>query len=188
MNKIYLQITEYIPKFREQALRFTNDKNEVDEVVQETLLFFLQMNSETLKKIYTTDGIKGIVSYGCIMIKRSLTCKNNKYYYKIKKYYTRISSIYDQDLNSDDHKNIRKSLDNLPENLDQDNFIKLEKIDKALDQMYWYDREIFKLYYYEKNTLDSLAAKTKISRNSLFTTIKKVKTALKNSLNECKEK
>ena len=33
-------------------------------------------------------------------------------------------------------------------------------------------------------TLDSLAAKTRISRNSLFTTIDKVRTILKKELNE----
>ena len=59
---------------------------------------------------------------------------------------------------------------------------KLELIDKELDKIYWYDREIFKLYY-SGNTLDSLAAKTRISRNSLFTTIDKVRTILKKELN-----
>ena len=50
--------------------------------------------------------------------------------------------------------------------------------------MYWYDREIFKLYYYEKNTLDSLAEKTGISRNSLYTTIDKVRKELIELFNE----
>ena len=58
-------------------------------------------------------------------------------------------------------------------------------IDVELDKLdSWYDRELFKLYYYEGNTLDSLAAKTKISRNSLFTTIDKVREILKKELNE----
>ena len=58
-----------------------------------------------------------------------------------------------------------------------------EKIDKVLDGLeYWYDREIFKLYYYKGNTLDSLAKKTGISRNSLFTTIDKVRTKIKEEI------
>ena len=62
---------------------------------------------------------------------------------------------------------------------------KLEKIDVVLDNLEsWYDRELFKLYYYEGNTLDSLAAKTKISRNSLFTTIDKVRTIIKEEVDE----
>jgi DNA-binding transcriptional regulator LsrR (DeoR family) len=40
------------------------------------------------------------------------------------------------------------------------------------------------LYYYEGNTLDSLAEKTGISRNSVFTTIDKVRKELKKILNE----
>ena len=50
--------------------------------------------------------------------------------------------------------------------------------------MFWYDRDVFKLYYYEGNTLDSLAQKTKISRNSLFITIDKVRTKLKEILDD----
>jgi len=57
-------------------------------------------------------------------------------------------------------------------------------IDNEIDKLYWYDKELFKLYYYEGNTLDSLAEKTKISRNSLFTTIDKVRNILKKKLNE----
>lgn len=190
MNKIYIKISDQLHKFREQAYRFTADKNEVDEVVQETVLYFLQMNQKTLKKIYDTDGIKAVVSYGCIMIKRSLTCRNNQYYYKLNKYYTKINSIYNTsstksvnpDMSLDSFK--YKSLDNLEDVIVIDDYVKLEKIDKELDNMYWYDREIFKLYFYEGNTLDSLAHKTKISRNSLFTTIKKVKMKLKEILNE----
>jgi predicted DNA-binding protein YlxM (UPF0122 family) len=70
------------------------------------------------------------------------------------------------------------------EKVDHENLNKLEKIDCVLDTLHWYDAELFKLYYYEGNTLDSLAAKTKISRNSLFTTIDKVRTIIKNELDE----
>ena len=61
---------------------------------------------------------------------------------------------------------------------------KLEQIDCILDTLNWYDRELFKLYYYEGNTLDSIAAKTRISRNSIFTTIDKVRDIIKKELNE----
>ena len=61
---------------------------------------------------------------------------------------------------------------------------KLQQIDDAISSLHWYDAEIFKLYYEDNNTLDSLAEKTKISRNSLFTTIDKVREILKKKLNE----
>ena len=66
---------------------------------------------------------------------------------------------------------------------EDDNLLK-QKIDKALDSFYWYDRDVFKLYYYEGHTLTGLAKKTGISRNSLFTTIDKVREQLKELLDE----
>ena len=58
-----------------------------------------------------------------------------------------------------------------------------EKLDTELDKIYWYDKQIYYLYY-EGETLDSLAKKTGISRNSLFTTIDNVRKYLKKKLNE----
>lgn len=189
MNDIYKEITGKEHKFREVAFRFTTDKNEVDEVVQELFLYFLQMNTETLTKMYNTDGIIGVTRYGCMIVKRNLTCKNNKYYYKIKKYYNHFSSVIfeNENQNKDEDPNYSLRIENIANNLEADNYVDLEIIDKELDKMYWYDRDIFKLYYYENNTLDSLAEKTKISRNSLFTTIKKVRTELKQIIDERKE-
>ena len=60
----------------------------------------------------------------------------------------------------------------------------VELIEKELNKLCWYDKKIFELYYGESNTLDSLAKKTGISRNSLFTTIDKVREILKKELND----
>ena len=81
-----------------------------------------------------------------------------------------------------------KNIANIPnEKVDNYQWTKLEEIDKALEdsELTWYDKKIFELYYYDEgNTLDSLAKKTRISRNSLFTTIDKVRTILKKKLND----
>ena len=97
--------------------------------------------------------------------------------------YNSSTTISDTDFSGNG--NYYKNISNLPNEEVDYQWTKLEQIDKALDGLdSWYDRELFKLYYYEGNTLDSLAAKTKISRNSLFTTIDKVRTILKKELNE----
>jgi RNA polymerase sigma factor (sigma-70 family) len=76
-----------------------------------------------------------------------------------------------------------KNISNIPnQEVDNTQLNKLEKIDKVLDTLSWYDRELFKLYYYEGNTLDKLATKTRISRNSLFSTIDKVRQLLRKKL------
>ena len=64
-----------------------------------------------------------------------------------------------------------------------------ELIESLLDELYWYDREMFKLYHFgeingKRYTLQSLADKTGISRRSIFTTIKNVKTYIKKRINE----
>ena len=187
MKKIYKIIADLRKDFVKMTYGLTNDKNEVDEVVQELMLYFLQMNPETLKGIYDKDGEKGLIKYGAVVIKRSLHSKNSPYYYKYRKYYTQLDSIASDityDITENGELTNPKNLYNIPNEVNEYKYKKLEQIDKELDCIYWYDRELFKLYYYETNTLDSLAKKTGISRNSLFITIDNVRKLLKEKLNE----
>ena len=194
MNDIYIEISKLTDKFRTMAYGITTDENKIHEAVQELMLYFLSMNPEVLRGIYDKDGIDGVTRYGAVALRRALTSKRSNFYYKYEKYYTHIDgSIYNctKTYSNDNIDYVNSNIDskylyNLPnEKIDNEQLNKLEKIDVELDKLdSWYDRELFKLYYYEGNTLDSLAAKTKISRNSLFTTIDKVRDILKNKLNE----
>jgi len=191
MTDIYIEISKLTDKFRTMAYGLTTDENKINEAVQELMLYFLQMNPETLKSIYDKDGVLGITRYGAVALRRALTSTRSNFYYKYEKYYTHIdrfshncSTTFSNDEVAHNFAN-NKNISNIP-NKEADNYKinKLEEIDKSLDKLdSWYDREIFKLYY-SGETLDSLAAKTKISRNSLFTTIHKVKEIIKNDLNE----
>jgi len=188
MTEIYIEISKLSDKFRTMAYGLTTDENEVNEAVQELMLYFLQMNPETLKAIYDKDGILGITRYGAVALRRALTSPRSNYYYKYKKYYTHIDSLtsavtYNEMETGETIPS--KHLYNLPNELTDDyQWTSLEQIDKALESFSWYDTKVFQLYYHENNTLDSLAKKTGISRNSLFTTIDKVRVQLKNKLNE----
>ena len=192
MTEIYIEISKLTDKFRRMAYGLTTDENKVNEAVQELMLYLLQANPETIKKIYDNDGLEGITRYGAVALRRALRSKRSNFYYKYEKYYTHIDSFHSNitqsssNLDFECNTNIYKNLSNIPnEEVDTYKIDKLELIDKQLDKLdSWYDRELFKLYYYEGNTLDSLAAKTKISRNSLFTTIDKVRTILKKELDE----
>ena len=182
MNKIYKIIADLRPRFVELARNYTTDENEIQNSVQELMLYFMTMNNNTLKKVYENDKEKGLLKYGNVVLKRSLTSSYSRYYYKYKKYYENIKNI-PHITTITKHKN--KSLSNYPELLeDYPKWEKLESIDKALQDIYWYDSKVFQLYYYEGNTLDSLAKKTGISRNSLFSTIDKVRDILKEKLND----
>ena len=188
MNKIYIIISELSDKFTKMCYGITTNKTDIDEAVQELMLYFLQMNPETLKAIYDKDGEKVIIRYGAVVLKRALTSPRSPFYYKYEKYYTHIdSACYSASTtfsNDDVAFNIanNKNISNIPnEKVDNYQWEKLEQIDKVLDTLHWYDRELFKLYY-SGETLDSLAEKTRISRNSLFTTIDKVRQILKKEL------
>ena len=189
MTEIYLEISKLTDKFRTMAYGLTSDENEVNESVQELMYYFLNMNPKTLSDIWDKDKSQGIIRYGAVALRRALTSPRSNYYYKYKKYYTHIDSLtsavtYNEIETGETIPS--KHLYNLPNELTDDYvWTSLEKIDVALeDNFSWYDKKVFELYYYEGNTLSSLAAKTGISRNSLYTTIDKVRTELKYKLSE----
>jgi len=181
MTEIYAEISKLSSFFRNMCYGITQDEEAINDACQELFLYFLQMNPETLKNIYEKDGLKGIKGYGAVVLRRSLTSVRSPFYYKYKKYYTNLVGVY---MVSTSQNAFHNSIYNLPEEI-EDNYKweKLEEIDKVLDKQTWYDKKIFELYY-SGETLDSLAKKTGISRNSLFTTIDKVREILKKELNE----
>ena len=188
MNKIYLEISKLSDKFREMCYGLTKDKEQIDDAVQECMLYFLQMNPDTLKKIYEKDGLDGITRYGAVVLRRALTSTRSPFYYQYKKYYTHIDSFTSSvtyDVIETGEVIPTKHLYNIAEEPAVKNleFEKLDKIDLVLNDLYWYDRKVFQLYY-SGETLDSLAKKTGISRNSLFTTIDKVRAILKKELTD----
>ncbi len=187
MNKIYIEISKLNDKFKEIAERYTKDKTKINDGVQELFMYFLQMNPDRLKKIYDKDGIIGIQKYGAVALRRFYTSKKSSFYYKYSKYYKNLATTYVTNSTYEKHQqiNYNKSIYNIEDKKeDTYQWEKLQQIDDAIANLHWYDAEIFKLYYEDNNTLDSLAEKTKISRNSLFTTIDKVREILKKKLNE----
>ena len=180
MNKIYQEISNLSSKFREMCYGLTQDEEAINDAVQELMLYYLQqMNPETLKGIWEKDGQEGLIRYGAVVLRRSLTSARSPFYYKYKKYYTHIQNFYETNVTEGNHKNLY----NMPEVVEEYKWTKLEEIDKVLDKQTWYDKKVFELYY-SGETLDSLASKTGISRNSLFTTIDKVREILKKELND----
>ena len=179
MTEIYAEISKLSSKFREMCYGLTQDEEAINDAVQELMLYYLQMNPETLKGIWEKDGQDGLIRYGAVVLRRSLTSARSPFYYKYNKYYTHINNYYETNV-TQGH---TKSIYNIPEVIEEYKWTKLEEIDLILDKQTWYDKKIFELYY-SGETLDSLAKKTVISRNSLFTTIDKVREILKKELNE----
>jgi len=170
MNNIQKILADERIRLEEMCRLYETDTNRIDDIIQETYLVLLEMNQDMLNKIYNTDGINGLMKYCHIIIRRFCCYTKNKFYYKYNKYYERVSTT--QDLSKITY---RETDSTVTEKM-------LTELDNAVEGLYWYDREVLKLYYYEGHTLDSLAKKTGISRNSLFNTIDKVRKELKEVL------
>ena len=52
MTEIYLEISKLSDKFRTMCYGLTTDKEQIDDAVQELMMYFMQMNPETLKNIW----------------------------------------------------------------------------------------------------------------------------------------
>jgi|TARA_R110000803_G_scaffold197734_2_gene261344 RNA polymerase sigma factor (sigma-70 family) len=190
MTDVYLKISQLSKWYKKICFGLTKDEEAINDAVQELMLYFLSMNPDTLLNIYLKDGELGLKKYGAVVLKRSLTSVRSNYYYKYRKYYKNLvgqtlsttSSSYDK-VQNDFHKSIY-NLPQIDEVEDNSTWEKLEKIDLILDTLHWYDKKLFELYYTEKTTLDSLAKKTGISRNSIFTTLQKVRWIIKDKIKD----
>ena len=140
MNKIYQEISNLSSKFREMCYGLTQDEESINDAVQELMLYYLQMNPETLKGIWEKDGQEGLIRYGAVVLRRSLTSARSPFYYKYKKYYTHISKYYETNVTDN-----LKSIYNMPEVVEEYKWTKLEEIDQVLDKQTWYDKKVFEL-------------------------------------------
>lgn len=60
----------------------------------------------------------------------------------------------------------------------------LNKINEEIDSWHWYDSMLFKEYVSSGKSIRTLAKETKISRDSIFQTLKNCKTRIKNAIGE----
>jgi len=95
--------------------------------------------------------------------------KTSRYYYKYKKYYEYHTTTTIESITS--------SVDNTEYTIKDKKEVeeRLEWIEDKLKDCYWFDSEVFKVYYLEEHSLNSMAKATKINRNTLFKAINNVK-------------
>lgn len=81
---------------------------------------------------------------------------------------------------------IRRQSDNLLHTEDYDHELDqtLEIIESEIDGWYWYDKELFKIYFNDGLSIRKLSAKSHISASSIFNTLKNGKTKIKRRLKE----
>ena len=101
--------------------------------------------------------------------------KTSRYYYKYKKYYEYHTTQTIESLSADKSKSTKKKKEEIE--------VKLEWIEEKLNDLYWFDAEVFKLYYRENFSLSEMAKATKINKNTLYKAIRNVKNYLINEKN-----
>ena len=98
--------------------------------------------------------------------------KTSRYYYKYNKYYEYHTTTTIESISADNVDYTIKEKELVEERLDW--------IEEKLKDVYWFDAQVFKVYYLEEHSLNSMAKATKINRNTLFKAISNVKKYLIN--------
>ena len=98
--------------------------------------------------------------------------KTSRYYYKYRKYYeyhvSGIIEIISPDITLK-HTEEKKEVEE-----------QLQWVEEKLKDLYWIDAELFRIYYRDSHSLNSLAKATRISRATIYKAINNVKNYLKN--------
>lgn len=127
------------------------------------------------------DRIKEIIKNGDMrwyiirIMVNQFHSKTSRYYYKYKKYYEYHTTTTIECLSADNTEyNIKEK---------QEVEDRLEWVEEKLKDLYWFDAEVFRIYYAENHSLNSMQKATKINRNTLHKAITNVKKYLLNEKN-----
>ena len=93
--------------------------------------------------------------------------KTSRYYYKYNKYYEYHTTSTIEGITADNTEYTIKDKIEIEK--------RLEWVEEKLKDCYWFDSEVFRVYYLEEHSLNSMAKATKINRNTLFKAINNVK-------------
>jgi hypothetical protein len=93
--------------------------------------------------------------------------KTSRYYYKYNKYYEYHTTTTIESITADNTEYTIKDKKEVEE--------RLEWVEDKLKDCYWFDSQVFKVYFLEEHSLNSMAKATKINRNTLFKAINNVK-------------
>jgi predicted DNA-binding protein YlxM (UPF0122 family) len=133
-----------------------------------------------IEELYKCDQIrlreiiekKQMTFYAVRVMINQYHSKTSRYYYKYKKYYEYHTAQTIECISADKSKSNKKKKEEIE--------VKLDWIEEKLKDLYWFDAEVFKLYYRENFSLSEMAKATKINKNTLYKAIRNVKNYLIN--------
>ena len=133
-----------------------------------------------IEELYKCDQIrlreiienKQMTFYSVRVMMNQYHSNTSRYYYKYKKYYEYHTTQTIESISIDNYKSTKKQK--------EEDEIKLKWIEEKLKDLYWFDVEVFKLYYRENFSLSEMEKATKINKNTLYKAIRNVKNYLIN--------
>ena len=162
-------LTDNYDKLKDISYNITNGKGE-------DLLSFV------IEEIYKCDQIRlreiiekdQMTFYVVRIMLNQYHSKTSRYYYKYDKYYEYHTTTTIESITADNTEYTIKDKKEVEE--------RLEWIEEKLKDLYWFDAEIFRIYYREGFSLNQMAKETKISRATIYKAVKNVKNYLINEL------
>lgn len=141
-----------------------------EDLAHEVILMVLESDREKMAKIVSKNQMRFWVIRLCINNYRSVT---SRYHYKYRK-------PKERHRNATEH---LKHIHNL-DDIDQKRFNEkvLEFIELKLQNVQWFEKNCFAIYYGDEHSLNSMAKETGISRNTLYRAICDVRNYLKDEI------
>ena len=161
-------LIENYDKLKDIALNIAGIK-EYEELLHFVIEELYKCDQIRLKEIIEKNQM---TFYAVRVMMNQFHSNTSRYYYKYKKYYEYHTTQTIESISADKFKSTKKQKEEVE--------VKLDWIEEKLQDLYWFDAELFRIYFRESHSLNSLAAATKISRATIYKAISNVKTYLKN--------
>ena len=172
MSKLDKYLSKNYKKLKEVSDKITSCKHaDSDDLLHDTILALYDSNEEKINKLIDKNEL--IFWIARIMVNQYHS-KTSRYYYKYDKYYEYHTCTTIENITADNTEYTIKDKKEVEE--------KLEWIEEKLKDLYWFDAEIFRIYYREGFSLNQMAKETKISRATIYKAVKNVKNYLINEL------
>ncbi len=141
-----------------------------EDLAHEVIVMVLEANRDKMRVIVEKNQMRFWIIRLCINNYRSST---SRYHYKYRKPTER-------------HKQAAEHLNHLHKLNDIDqkkwNEVLLNFIEDKLDDVDWFEKNCFAIYYGDKHSLNSMAKETGISRNTLYRAIRDVRNYIQNEI------
>ncbi len=160
-------LAENYNKLKDVSYNITNGKGE--DLLSFVILELYKCDQEKLTEIIERNQM---TFYVVRIMLNQYHSKTSRFYYKYHKYYEYHTTTTIESITADNTEYNIKEKEKVEE--------KLAWIEEKLEDVYWFDAEIFRIYYREAFSLNQMAKATKISRATIYKAVKNVKEYLIN--------